>query len=133
MTRLTDSQLAEAMAKPWRNNTPMPTASKPPRHKFNAKTVEYDGINFDSKLEGNYYLHLKQLQKIGDVLFFLRQVPIHLPGGTKLVVDFQVFYSDGSCRFIDTKGVETTDFLIKKREVEALYPFEIEVVKRGCF
>mgnify|MGYP003504488596 CR=1 FL=1 len=131
MTRLTDSQLAEAMAKPWRN-TPIQATTKP-KHKFNAKEVEYDGIKFDSKLEGRFYLHLKQLKQAGEVLFFLRQVPIHLLGGTKLVVDFQVFYADGSCRFIDVKGFETTDFLIKKREVEALYHFEIEVVKRGDF
>lgn len=134
MARLNESQLAEAMAKPWRNTPtiPMPI-HQAPRHKFNAKSVDYDGIKFDSKLEGSFYLRLKQLKQAGEVLFFLRQVPIHLLGGTKLVVDFQVFYADGSCRFIDTKGVETTDFLIKKREVEAIYPFEIEVVKRGDF
>ncbi len=132
MARLNESQLAEAMAKPWRN-TPTPTTTKSPRHKFSAKKVDYDGIKFDSKLEGSYYLHLKRLQQFGDVLFFLRQVPIHLLGGTKLVVDFQVFYADGSCRFIDTKGTETYDFQIKKREVEAIYPFTVEVVKRGDF
>lgn len=134
MTKLSQAQLAEVMNKPWRNT---PISNSPnhslPRHKFSAKKVDYDGIKFDSKLEGSYYLHLKRLQQFGDVLFFLRQVPIHLLGGTKLVVDFQVFYADGSCRFIDTKGVETPDFLIKKREVEAIYPFEIEVVKRGDF
>lgn len=133
MARLNESQLAEAMAKSWRNTPNTPAISKLPRHKFNAKEAEYDGINFDSKLEGNYYLHLKLLKQAGEVLFFLRQVPIHLLGGTKLVIDFQVFYSDGSCRFIDTKGMETTDFIIKKREVEALYPFTIEVIKRGDF
>ena len=133
MARLNESQLAETMAKPWRNTPPKPAITKLPRHKFNAKKVEYDGIEFDSKLEGSYYLHLKQLQRLGDVLFFLRQVPIHLLGGTKLVIDFQVFYVDGSCRFIDTKGKETADFLIKKREIEALYPFKIEIVKKGDF
>lgn len=133
MTRLSDSQLVEVMNKSWRNTLVATTVLQKPRHKFNAKEVEYDGIKFDSKLESSYYLYLKQLKQMGEVLFFLRQVPIHLLGGTKLVVDFQVFYSDGSCRFIDTKGIETTDFLIKKREVEALYPFEIEVIKRGDF
>ena len=27
--------------------------------KYNAKKVEIDGIKFDSKAEGEYYLHLK--------------------------------------------------------------------------
>lgn len=139
MTRISENQLQKVLSKSWRNQD-APRLSKcdqekhtttQPRHKFNAKQVEYDGIKFDSKLEGDFYLHLKLQQQAKQVLFFLRQVPIHLPGGTKLVVDFQVFYADGSCRFIDTKGVETTDFLIKKREAEAIYPFEIEVVKRG--
>lgn len=141
MTRISEDQLQKVLDKPWRNNNAprpskmdreIPTATQP-RHKFNAKQVEYDGIKFDSKLEGDFYLHLKLQQQAKQVLFFLRQVPIHLPGGTKLVVDFQVFYADGTCRFIDTKGIETSDFLIKKREVEHCYPFEIEVVKRGDF
>ncbi|TXH71300.1 MAG: DUF1064 domain-containing protein [Thiothrix sp.] len=141
MTRISEDQLQEVLGKPWRNQD-APKLSKckqekhiatQPRHKFNARQVEYDGIKFDSKLEGDFYLHLKLQQQAKQVLFFLRQVPIHLLGGTKLVVDFQVFYADGTCRFIDTKGVETSDFLIKKREVEHHYPFEIEVIKRGDF
>ncbi|CAG0882202.1 unnamed protein product [Cyprideis torosa] len=42
------------------------------------------------------------------------QVPIHLAGGTKLVVDFQVFWSDGGVDMIDIKGIETPEFKIKK-------------------
>lgn len=141
MTRISEDQLQKVLSKSWRNQD-APRLSKcdqekhttiQPRHKFNAKQVEYDGVKFDSKLEGDFYLHLKLQQQARQVLFFLRQVPIHLPGGTKLVVDFQVFYADGTCRFIDTKGIEISDFLIKKREIEHCYPFEIEIVKRGDF
>lgn len=99
-----------------------------PRHKFNAKPVTLDGIRFDSKKEGRYYGQLKLRQRAGEVLCFLRQVPIHLPGGTKLVIDFLEFHSDGSVHFVDTKGVETETFKVKRREVEAIYPFQIEVV-----
>lgn len=99
------------------------------RHKFHAQPVVNDGIRFDSKLEARYYQRLKLEQKAGHVLFFLRQTPIHLPGGTKLVVDFLVFYADGTVKFIDAKGCETGEFKIKKREVEAQYPFTIEIVK----
>lgn len=100
-----------------------------PRHKFNAVSVEYDGIKFPSKLEGRYYLNLKLRVEAGEVLFFLRQVPIHLPGGTKLVIDFLEFHADGTVHFVDTKGVETDSFKIKRREVEAIYPFTLEIVK----
>lgn len=100
------------------------------RHKFNARRVELDGIKFDSKLEGNYYLWLKRQQERGELVFFLRQQPIHLPGGTKLVVDFTEFWADGEVKFTDVKGMETPEFKIKRREVEALYPITINVVKK---
>jgi hypothetical protein len=98
------------------------------RHKYNAKPTEVDGIRFDSKKEAEYYSTLKLRVKAGDVLFFLRQVPIHLPGGTKLVIDFLEFHADGSVHFVDVKGHETDAFKIKRREVEHHYPFEIELV-----
>lgn len=98
------------------------------RHKFHAVVTVADGIKFSSKKEARYYGQLKIRQQAGEVVFFLRQVPIHLPGGVKLVVDFQVFEADGNCRFIDTKGVETESFKAKRRMVESLYPIKIETV-----
>lgn len=98
-----------------------------PRHKFHAKPTETDGIRFDSKKEARYYLDLKLRQRAGEVVFFLRQVPFHLPGGTVYRVDFQVFEDDGTVRFIDVKGYETPEFIRAKKQVEALYPVEIEV------
>lgn len=99
------------------------------RHKYRAFPVEYDGIRFASKKEGAYYLNLKMLQKQGDILFFLRQVPFHLPGNTKYLLDFLVFWSDGTVRAIDTKGYKTSEYKLKKRQVEALYsPLKIEEV-----
>jgi len=109
-------------------------SSHPLRHKFGAKRVEYDGIKFDSTLEGKYYLYLKQLKMAGEVIVFLRQVPFHLPGGTTYRVDFQVFWKDGTVTFPDVKGMLTKDFIMKKKQVEDLYsPIEITVVKKGDF
>jgi len=102
-------------------------------HKFGAIATVRDGHKFPSKLEASYYDHLVLQQKAGLVVFFVRQVPFHLPGNTKYTVDFQVFYADGRIRFIDTKGKETREFIRAKKQVEALYPVEIEVVKRGDF
>ena len=98
------------------------------RHKFNAKPVEYDGIRFDSKKEGAYYLELKLRKMSGEILFFLRQVPFHLPGGVKYVVDFMEFHADGTVHIVDVKGMETKTFIMKKKMVEDLYPVIIEVV-----
>lgn len=102
-------------------------------HKFKAKAVNDEGQRFASGLEWRYFKHLKILKMSGEVLFFLRQVPFHLPGGVKYVVDYQVFYSDGSVQFVDVKGFETSEFVLKKKIVEDLYPVEIEIVKKGDF
>lgn len=99
------------------------------RHKYKAKPSHEDGIRFDSKLERNYYNYLKKRQSQGFIIFFLRQVPIHLPGNTKYVCDFVEFHEDGTCHFVDCKGVETQTFKLKKRQVEELYPIEIEILK----
>lgn len=99
------------------------------RHKFGAVATKRDGHNFPSKLEASYYDQLKLRVRAGEVVFFLMQVPFHLPGGVKYVVDFQEFWADGTVHFVDTKGAETSDFKVKKRMVEALYPAQIEVVK----
>ena len=97
-------------------------------HKFFAKRTEYDGIKFDSKKEANYYLQLKQRIKCNEVIFFLRQVPFHLPGNVTYRVDFQEFHQDGTVHFIDVKGMQTKDFIMKKKMVESLYPVEIEII-----
>ena len=99
------------------------------KHKVFAVRTEVDGIKFDSKAEARYYVALKLRQKAGDVVFFMRQVPFYLPGGVRYVVDFQEFHSDGTVHFIDVKGMETSEFKMKKKMVEATYPVEIEVVK----
>lgn len=102
--------------------------AKRSKHKFNARAVVIDGIRFDSTKEGRYYHQLKLRQRVGEVLCFLRQVPIHLPGQTRLVIDFLEFHTDGTVHFVDTKGVQTETFKLKLRQVEDLYPFDVEVV-----
>lgn len=103
------------------------------KFKFNNKKIIDDGHKYDSKLEHKYKKYLDILKANGDVTCYLPHIPIPLPGGTKYIADFLVFYSDGMVRFIDVKGVQTDTFKIKKREVEAIYPFEIEIIKKGDF
>lgn len=95
------------------------------RPKYGNVITTVDGIRFDSKREARYYEQLKLRQQSGEVHFWLRQVPMHLPGGTKYVLDFLVFLRDGSVDFVDVKGRETKEFRIKKREVEHHYPIKV--------
>lgn len=97
-------------------------------HKFSAVRTVTDGIKFDSKKEAAYYEQLKIRQQAGDIVFFLRQVPLHLPGNVRYVVDFVTFNTDGTVHFIDVKGMRTPVYIAKKKMVEATYPIEIEEV-----
>lgn len=95
------------------------------KHKFQAVRTECDGIKFASKKEAKRYQHLSQLKKCGEVIFFLRQVPFHLTAGIKYICDFQVFWKNGDITFEDVKGVKLPMYVLKKKQVEELYPIEI--------
>lgn len=95
------------------------------RHKFHAKPTDRDGQRFASRREAAYYDQLLARRRAGEVAFWLRQTPFHLPGGVKYVVDFVVFREDGEVEFVDVKGVRTESYRAKKRMVEALYPVTI--------
>jgi hypothetical protein len=95
------------------------------KHKFNAKPTTLDDIKFSSKAEAKRYSVLKLLEKSGEVIFFLRQVPFHLEGGIKYVCDFLVFWADGECSVEDVKGMKTPMYILKKKQVEARYPIKI--------
>ncbi len=105
------------------------TRPKRLRHKYGAVRTEHNGRTYASRAEANYAKGLTARKAAGVVLFWLEQCPIHLPGGTKYVVDFLEFHTDGTVHFTDVKGVRTPMFTLKKKQVEALYPhIEIEVV-----
>jgi len=95
------------------------------KHKFNAVRCESDGFKFASKAERKRYLELKTLRKTGDVVLFLMQTPFHLPGNTKYVCDFQVFWSNETVTFEDVKGMKTPMYNLKKKQVEELYKVTI--------
>lgn len=97
------------------------------KNKYGAEPTERDGFRFDSKHEASVYDRLKLLQQNDDVLFFLRQVPFHLPGNVTYRCDFQVFFSNGTVEFWDakSKGTVTESYKMKKKMVESLYPIEI--------
>lgn len=98
-------------------------------HKFRAKATVQDAINFQSKAEARRYQELKLLKLSGDIIFFLRQPLFDLPGGTTYRADFIIFWSDGNTTIEDVKGFETKEFILKKKQVEALYPIELQIVK----
>lgn len=101
--------------------------------KFKSTRTTVDNLNFQSKLEARYHLHLKILQRAGEVKYWLWQVPFCLHSGIKYWCDYLVFYTDGTHKFIDVKGYETDIFKLKKLEVEVKYGVKIDVVKKNDF
>ena len=110
--------------------------------KYNAKKVEIDGIKFDSKAEGEYYLHLKQQVTERQILGFERQKRMLLQEGFNVegvkgkirpifyVVDFIITENDGTLTYIDVKGVETDVFRLKKKLFMKRYNTALLKVKK---
>lgn len=110
--------------------------------KYNAKKVEIDGIKFDSKAEGEYYLHLKQQVSERQILGFERQKRMLLQEGFSVegvkgkirpifyVVDFIIAENDGTLTYVDVKGMETDVFKLKKKLFMKRYNTALMKVKK---
>lgn len=99
------------------------------------------GVTYMSKLEMQYRAHLNLLKKAkydeDKVISIEEQVPFKVEVNGKLIchylLDFKVEYADGRVEHVDTKGVITDIYRLKKKLVEALYPIKIKEVKKGQF
>lgn len=110
--------------------------------KYGAKKVIYNGIKFDSKMEGDYYLELLRLQKQGKVVSIELQpkfelIPSFEKDGKKYramnyIADFKVTYDDGRVVIIDVKGMTTTDFLIKEKLYNYKYDLPLLLIKESA-
>lgn len=108
--------------------------------KYGAKKVNHDGITFDSKVEGQYYLYLKDLQEKGKVTRFELQPSFTLQGGftddwgvkhlpIKYKADFLVYYKDSDPKVIDIKGAPLTpEFKIKRKMYANQFPLELQLI-----
>ena len=94
-------------------------------NKYKNKKTMVDGIKFDSEMESHYYIYLKQLKEIGEVVDFVLQPTYLLQEGFNLngkrirpityKADFKVIYKDGHEEVIDVKGKITEEFKIKRK------------------
>jgi hypothetical protein len=97
---------------------------RPKENKFRNVICSADGIKFRSKKERKRYIELEVMKNLGEC-WFLMQVPFRLPGNTKYVLDFMVYWKNGTTTFEDTKGKRTPMYIMKKKQVEELYPIRI--------
>jgi hypothetical protein len=107
--------------------------------KYGAIKTTIDDLQFDSKTEGQYYIHLKKQQEEGEIVAFNLQPRFLLQDSFKkdgkhfrkieYVADFEVIHRDGSVEIVDVKGFETADFKIKRKLFEKKYPYRLSLVK----
>lgn len=100
--------------------------------KYKSKKVEIDGITFDSKIEGKYYLFLKKQKEGGFVQSFSLQPVYELQPKFKkgannyrnitLKADFEVIFCDGTEVIIDVKGHPTEGAKLKRKMFDFKYP-----------
>ncbi len=100
--------------------------------KYNTKPVVIDGIWFQSGIEGQYYLGLKDNEKLGLIKSFILQPVYELQPkfrkngkgiqAIKLKADFQVTLNDGSEIIVDVKGHPTEGAKIKRKMFDFKYP-----------
>lgn len=96
--------------------------------KYKNKKVVYNGIKFDSQKERNYYIKLKLLEDAGKIKDLKLQVKFELQpkfkSGNKniqaisYIADFIYLDEENKLHIIDTKGVRTDVYKIKKKMMQ---------------
>lgn len=96
-----------------------------PQSKYRNKKTEIDGIVFDSKVEAEYYCHLKLLQKgYTRPSTGVKVRPIFY------VVDFIVYENNGEKIYVDVKGMKTDVFRLKQKMFEYKFKKQLKTVKK---
>lgn len=104
-----------------------------PMTKYLNKKCEYQGKKFDSIKEMRYFIYLKQLEEKGTIRDLKLQVKFPVVIGSKRICSYVsdfTYYDEFGYHVVDTKSPITSKnpvFRLKKKLVEALYNFEIEL------
>ena len=108
-------------------------------NKYNAKKTEFMGYKFDSKWEAERYGQLSSMALAGVVKDLQRQVKYEIVVNNykicNYIADFvyTLVHENGKEEKIveDAKGVQTTDFIIKKKLMKAIYNINIKISKKS--
>ena len=97
-------------------------------NKYGNHKCQYKGIKFDSKKECEYFIYLEALEAQGEISELQRQVRFELQPSFKhnektirsitYVADFTFKDQDGQLHIVDTKGVKTEVYKIKKKMMQ---------------
>lgn len=99
-------------------------------NKYNAKRCAYRGYTYDSRAEAAHAMELDARLAAGEIVRWERQYRVemwaHDRHGTPRIklshkVDFRVEHHDGTYELVEVKGVETSDYRMRKRWLEKLW------------
>lgn len=110
-------------------------------NKYRNKKIEIDGIKFDSKHEGEYYLYLKKLKNEGKIKDFGLQTKFELQPSFKkygkthraitYAVDFAIYHWNGEVEYIDVKGMETQQGIMRKKIFDYKYKEKLTWIQKS--
>jgi hypothetical protein len=116
-------------------------------NKFNAKRTEFNGRKFDSKFEASVAQELELRKKAKDIKDYDCQFKVEMwaydKNGKQAMkvshkIDFRIHHNDGSYELLEAKGVETSDWKMRRRWLETFWlPFNLDhtysVVKQQSY
>jgi len=123
--RLSEKEYFDLIRRTGTPTLPILIPPVPKPTKYHAIMEECQGIKFQSKKEARYFRELQARVSMGEVRYFLRQVPFDLLG-VKYRVDFMEVLKDGRIRYVDVKGFRTQTYINKRKQVMNSYPVVIE-------
>ena len=101
--------------------------------KYNSQKTIIDGIRFDSKAEAEYFLHLKALEKLGQLKVLEVQPKVYMTDARILYKPDFLIDENGKLVFIDVKGVQTAIFKMKARLFEHYGHGTLRLVQKNRF
>ncbi len=107
------------------------------KNKFGAIKVQYKGLNFDSKIERDYYILLEFRLKKNKIKKIELHKRIDLMVNGQLICfikpDFTIVNNDDSISYHDTKGVVTPLFKLKAKLFKSIIGKGIKIITRKNF
>lgn len=98
------------------------------RSKFGNVKTTVDGIVFDSAREARHWVELQAFESSGEIQKLKRQVSYELHVNEikvcKIILDFECWVGD-KLIVLDSKGMRTPTYIIKKKMLDAEYGLEI--------
>jgi hypothetical protein len=108
---------------------------KKPKNKYNAIQKEYNGVTYHSTKEAKYAMFLDRKIKSKEVERWERQLSflIFVNGYLvcRYILDFKVYYTDGTIKHIDVKGLKAGVpfqlFAMKQKLMKAIHNIDVYI------